>query len=55
MECNTTPQRSERGVDDRKAPPAVSPPHRDFIVIFFSIYLSFHINLIYFFPKFYMA
>ena len=33
------------GADDRKEPPAVSPPHREFPVIFFNIYLSFHTHL----------
>ena len=34
----------ERGVDDRKVPPAVSTPHREFLVIFFNIYVSFHMH-----------
>ena len=35
----------EGGGDDRKEPPAVSPPHREFPDIFFNIYVSFHTYL----------
>ena len=46
MGCNTTPRGlEERGGDDKKESPAVSPPHREFPVIFFNIYVSFHTHL----------
>ena len=50
MGCNTTPRGLvEGGGDDRTEPPAVSPPHREFSVIFFNIYVSFNTHL--FFSK----